>query len=74
MGKLLACNFIKKETPTLVFFCEYCEVFKNTCFEEHLLMAVSDFLEQIQTSCFWINSFELKPWLNFDLNFSSKFF
>ena len=60
MGKLLACNFIKKETPTQVFFCEYCEVFKSTYFEEHLLTAGSDFLKQIQSSCFWIDSFKLK--------------
>ena len=31
---LQACNFTKKETPTQVFFCEYCEVFKNTHSEE----------------------------------------
>ena len=33
---LQPCNFIKKETPTQVFFCEYCDVFNNTCFEKHL--------------------------------------
>ena len=27
-----ACNFIKKETPTLVVSCEFCENFKNTFF------------------------------------------
>ena len=26
----LACNFIKKETLTQVFSCEFCETFKNT--------------------------------------------
>ena len=25
-----------KEGPTQVFSCEYCEIFKNTCFQEHL--------------------------------------
>ena len=25
-----ACNFIKKETLTQVFSCEFCEIFKNT--------------------------------------------
>ena len=30
-----------KETPTLVFPCEYCEIFKNTNFEEHLQTAAS---------------------------------
>ena len=33
---LQACNFIKKKTRTQVFFCEYCEMFKNTYFEKHL--------------------------------------
>ena len=28
-----------KETPTQVFPCEYCEIFKNTYFEEHLRTA-----------------------------------
>ena len=37
-----AYNFNKKETPTQVFTCEYCEIFKNTYFEEHLQMAASE--------------------------------
>ena len=28
-------NFIKKMTPTLAFFCEYCEIFKNVVSTEH---------------------------------------
>ena len=35
------CNFIKKEIPKQVFSCEYCEIFKNTYFEEHLRTVVS---------------------------------
>ena len=35
-------NFIK-QTLTQVFSCEYCEILKNTYFEEHLRMAVSDY-------------------------------
>ena len=31
-----ACNFIKKETLAQVFSCEFCEIFKNTFFTEHL--------------------------------------
>ena len=31
-----ACNFIKKETLTLVFSCEFSEISKNTFFTEHL--------------------------------------
>ena len=30
-----------KETPTQVFSFEYCEIFKNTYFEEHLGIAAS---------------------------------
>ena len=26
------CNFIKKETLAQVFYCEFCEIFKNTFF------------------------------------------
>ena len=29
-------DFIKKETPTQVLFCEFCEIFKNTSLIEHL--------------------------------------
>ena len=36
---LQACNFIKKETPTQVFSCEHCEIFRNTYFEKHLWTA-----------------------------------
>ena len=31
-----------------VFSCEYCEIFRNTYFEEHLLTAAPDFLKQLQ--------------------------
>ena len=37
---LHASKLIKKETPTQVFPCEYCEIFKFTYFEEHLGTAV----------------------------------
>ena len=29
----------QKETPTQLFSCEYCKIFKNTYFEKHLRMA-----------------------------------
>ena len=38
----LASNFIKIETPTQFSFCEYCGIFKNTYFEEHLPTAAFD--------------------------------
>ena len=31
-----ALNFIKKETPAQLFFCEFCEILKNTFFTEPL--------------------------------------
>ena len=34
-----------KKTPTQMFSSEYCEIFKNTYFEEYLLTAASDFFE-----------------------------
>ena len=36
-----ACNFIKKETLTQVFSCEFCEISKNTFFTEHLRKTAS---------------------------------
>ena len=33
-----ASNFIKKKLQHRCFFCEICEIFKNTYFEEHLLL------------------------------------
>ena len=31
-----ACNFVKKEIPAQVFSCEFCEIYKNIFFTEHL--------------------------------------
>ena len=36
-----ACNFIKKESLAQVFFCEFCKIFKNTSFTEHLRTTAS---------------------------------
>ena len=37
-----ACNFVKKETPVKMFFCEFCEIFKNIfLMTEHLRMTAS---------------------------------
>ena len=38
---LRAWNFILKKTPTEVFSCEICEIFKNIYFEEHLRTTTS---------------------------------
>ena len=37
-----ACNFIKKEILVPVFSCEFCEIFKNTFFTEHLRASASE--------------------------------
>ena len=37
----LICNFIKKETPTQVFSCEFCEISKNTFFTEQVWATAS---------------------------------
>ena len=36
-----ACNFIKKETLTQVFSCEFCKISKNTFFTEHIWATAS---------------------------------
>ena len=43
-----------------VFSCEYCKIFKNTCFEEHLCTAASELnLESdCLELCFWTVAFK----------------
>ena len=38
----IGCNFIKKETLAQVFSCEFCEIFRNTFFTEHLWTTASE--------------------------------
>ena len=40
------CNFIKKESLAQVFFCELCEISKNTFFTEHLHATASVFWKE----------------------------
>ena len=40
----LGLQLYQKETPTQVFSCEYCELFKNNYFEKHLQMAAPGFI------------------------------
>ena len=40
-----ACNFIKKEALAQVFFCEFCEISKNTYLTEHVWATTSEMLE-----------------------------
>ena len=59
-----ACNFIKKETLVQVFFCEFCEIFKNTFFIKHLrwLLLKGSGIERYKVK--YINHSECKecPW------------
>ena len=50
-----ACNFIKKETLSQVFSCEFCKVSKNTFFTEHLWTTV--FPTSLDFQCFEIPFF-----------------
>ena len=36
------CSFIKKETMTKVFFCEFCEISRSTFFTVHLQTTASE--------------------------------
>ena len=40
----LTCNFLEKETPKKVFFCEFCQNFKKTFFVEHHQATASELL------------------------------
>ena len=62
---LLFNNFIKKEALAQAFSCEFCEIFKNTFFTDHLWATAS-------------NNFKLEDKLGFTSNYislqGSKFF
>ena len=49
-----------KETPTQLFSCEYCKIFKNTCFDENLRTTDC----AIPPSYYYISSKGLVPALN----------
>ena len=44
-----ACNFIKKDTLAQVFFCEFCEISKNTFFTEYLRATASNVIYRFRT-------------------------
>ena len=45
VGSFQGYNFTKNKTPTQVFSCKYCEIFKNIC--ERLLLCLTEFSEQL---------------------------
>ena len=56
-----ACNFIEKETLAQVFFCEFCEISKNTFFTEHLWLTASGIGRKTYLPGSVPSVFEFKP-------------
>ena len=55
-NKLEGLQLYYKETPTQLFSCEYCEISKNTYFEEHLRTATSGiYMINLYDECQLIN-------------------
>ena len=48
--KIAGLQLSQKESIIRLVSSEYCEILKNTYFEEHLLTAAFDFLKQLQNS------------------------
>ena len=46
LGLSQACKFVKKGTPIQGFFYDFCEIFKDTFFTEHLLVAASVIIQK----------------------------
>ena len=62
------CNFIKKDTLTQFFSCEFSEIFKNIFFTEHLRTTATELLLKMVGSFFWKKSFSrLRTQINFCL-------
>ena len=62
VARLQACNFIK-EAQTQVFSCEYCEIFKNTFFIEHLREDCFWKYSRVVTNLFFVRSITKQlPW------------
>ena len=51
------CNFIKKETLAQVFSCDFCKIFKNVFFREHLRANASHstWLKLISSTGFFVD-------------------
>ena len=64
-------QFYQKETSTLMFSCEYCEIFNNTYFEEHLRTTASYFMKKNRHSWRLSNSSKknLNRWKSMNLQF-----
>ena len=64
-----ACNFITKKTLVQVFFCEFCEMSRNTFFIEHLWATAS--VNKITQNLFVQSSFDCFTYL---VHISALFF
>ena len=64
-------TILSKKTPTLMFCCEYWEIFKNTYFEEHLRTTASYFMKKNRHSWRLNNSSKkiLNQWKSMNLQF-----
>ena len=54
-GVLSNVNFIKKETLTQAFSCEFCEIFKNILFTKHLQTTAPNLF--FPCDIFWVTEF-----------------
>ena len=52
----LQISFYSKETPTQFLSCEYCDIFKNSFFKEHLWRLLLTTLAQSSTLDIWLSS------------------
>ena len=68
---LSSLQFYQKETSTPMFSCEYCKIFKNTYFEEHLQTTASCFMKKNRHSWRLNNSSKktLNQWKSMNLQF-----
>ena len=68
-------KFYLKKTPTLILFCEYCQTFKITYFEEHSWTSASYFMKKNRQSWRLNNSSEkfLNQWKSIGKDTQRKF-
>ena len=64
-----ACSFIKKDTLTQVFFCEFCEISKNVFFTKHLWTTASVLTKLYSLKAFTSNTHDSKTLEKVFVNF-----
>ena len=53
------CNIIKRKTPAQVFSCDFCKIFKNIYFVEHLWAAACALVPYVA----WVPSWSRSHWI-----------